>query len=111
MAVGRDNLQPDLVDLLGQLEKAVEMPVYITSGYREGDTKSHGHGLAVDISDNLQGKPIWSGWRHRVLKAAYALGFRRIGVYDRHIHLDLWEGQTVDGRPVPQDVTWFGMSE
>jgi hypothetical protein len=99
-------LQEELVKMLQQVRDHAVVPIHITSGYRPGDTKSHGEGAAVDISDNKFGKPVASRWRFLILKAAFAVGFRRIGVYDRHIHLDINHDS-----PGGQDVVWTGVSE
>ena len=78
--------------------------IHITSGLRRGDVGVHGLGEAVDISNNRRGDQLDSTWRHLVLKAAYAIGFRRIGDYDRHIHLDINGARD-------QDVTWWDKSD
>ena len=80
------------------------VPIVITSALRPGDTGEHGEGLGIDISDNAEGKAISSRFRFHVSKAAYALGFRRIGTYDRHIHLGVSLSRD-------QDVAWQGVSE
>lgn len=99
-----DALDPELVVKLQTIRYMAGVPIYVTSGFRPGDDKAHGRGLAVDISDNMAGQPLASGWRHAILAAIYALGLRRIGVYDRHIHFD------VDPN-LPQDVTWWATSD
>lgn len=78
--------------------------IHITSGLRVGDNLAHGTGYAVDIADNNVGRKIDSQWRHKILKAVYALEMGRVGVYDKHIHIDL------DQSRVP-DVTWWGVSD
>lgn len=45
---------PSMIDrrlllALDALREAVGMPIYITSGYRSGDSGQHGKGLAVDV--------------------------------------------------------------
>lgn len=93
-----------LVKRLDLLREMVQLPIYVTSSFRGGDPGAHGDGDAVDISDNLQSKKLSSTWRFRVLRAAFQLGFTRVGVYDKHIHLDL--SQRLD-----QEVCWYGASE
>jgi len=79
-------------------------PIYITSGLRQEDTTSeHSTGQGVDISDNPNGDPISSGWRHKISKALHGLQIARIGIYDRHIHFGV-------SRSHPQDVSWIGQS-
>ena len=96
-------------DLVYKLERARDLfgaPIVITSGYRDpnhnesiGGVKdsSHEHGLAVDIKcadSELQKKLIW---------ALCIAGFRRVGVYDRHLHCDI-----DNTKPTP--VYWTGIS-
>jgi hypothetical protein len=78
--------------------------IHITSGYRPKDPGAHGEHFAVDISDNKEGKPLGSRWRFLILKAAFSIGFQRIGIYDRHIHLDISQKRDLD-------VAWWGQSE
>lgn len=100
---------PDKMDreLLVALDRARALggrPIYVTSSYREGDPNSHGRGLAVDVADNPRGTPIASGWRFAVVRALLEAGFRRIGVYDRHIHADM-------DPALPDSVMWWGTSQ
>lgn len=98
-----DEMDPDFVATLDQIRAFAGVPIIVTSSFRRGDPKSHGRGLAVDVADNRQGKPLSSRWRFKVLAAALRAGVRRIGIYDRHMHLD------VD--PVlPLEVAWWGES-
>lgn len=96
-------------DLVFKLERARELfdgPIVITSGYRDPDhntaaggvkDSSHTTGQAVDIrcaDSEMQKKLCW---------ALGSAGFRRIGVYDRHVHVD-----TDEMKPVP--AYWTGTS-
>lgn len=79
---------PDAMDagLLFRLDAArrhARVPFVITSSFRAGDERSHGRGLAVDIS------AVTSDVRYRILSGCLAAGFTRIGVYPRHIHVDV----------------------
>ena len=79
----------------------------ITSGYRSAQENqevggvpdsAHVKGLGVDLAaDN-------STDRCQILKGLFAVGFKRIGVYDKHIHVD-------DDKTKPQDVIWIGLSK
>lgn len=69
----------------------------ITSAYREGDELAHGEGLAVDIAC------ADSGERDAIHESLKRVGFRRIGLYDRHVHADLSDS-------LPQDKLWLGVS-
>ena len=93
---------PDLVRLLDEARAAAGIPFVITSGLRTqerngevggADASAHVTGHAVDIR--------CATGRHRflILRALLEVGFRRIGVYDRHIHADTQQN-------LPQDVIW-----
>ena len=98
-----EEMSPVLLRRLDMIRGMAGEAIHITSDFRPGDLRAHGKGVAVDISDNLEGKPVNSGWRYRVLNAAFATGVKRIGVYDRHIHLDV-------SRDLPDRVCWWGKS-
>lgn len=90
---------------LQALRYIADVPIYVTSAVRLDDTDSaHSFGVALDISDNPTGQKLSSQWRHQVLPVLYALGLRRIGIYDRHIHFDLSTSH-------PQDVSWWATSD
>lgn len=99
-----DRMQPSLVSKLDLARDDAGVPIQITSSYRHGDDKAHGRGWAVDLSDNLVGDACASHWRFRVVRALLRQGFARIGVYDRHIHVDL-------DPDLPQQVLWWGTSK
>ena len=101
-------VEPDeaLVMMLDDARLYAGRPFFITSGIRSpkvnsevgGSPKSaHLTGHAVDIrctSDN---------YRWHMVDALTAVGFRRIGVYDHHIHVDTDPTK-------PQDRLWLGLS-
>lgn len=93
-----DAMSQELIEKLDTARAFAEVPFKINSSYREGDPLAHGRGTAVDISCTK------SVDRHDMLKALYLVGFNRIGVYDRHIHVDV-------DKELPQDVTWWGKSK
>jgi hypothetical protein len=93
-----EHLDPELVRRLDEARGFAKVPFIITSGYREGDPRSHGRGLAVDIACTQSSR------RMRIVSGAVLAGFRRIGVYDRHVHLDVDE-------KLPLDVMWWGVSK
>ncbi len=67
----------DLVELLGT--NGLELK--ITEGYREGMEGEHDKGNAVDIR-------CWDAvTRLQLVEALLFVGFRRILIYDRHIHV------------------------
>lgn len=99
-----DRMQTQLLLALDETRRKAAFPIRITSSYRGGDPKSHGRGWAVDISDNLRGDPVTSAWRFAVVRAAVGSGFRRIGIYNKHLHLDM-------DPELPQPVMWWGVSD
>lgn len=100
-----DKMDVEFLYLLDKIRELAGVPIHITDDYRpNGSTSAHSLGLAVDISDNSAGLAIGSRWRHKVLKAAFELGCERIGIYDRHIHIDVSTSHD-------QEVCWYGTSE
>lgn len=104
-----DEIKGLMADLVYKLDRAREYfgsPIIITSGYRDplkneeaGGVKdsAHEHGMAVDIrcaDIELQKKLVW---------ALACAGFKRCGVYDRHIHVDI-----DSSKPTP--AYWTGKS-
>lgn len=99
-----EGLKSDVVYKLDRTRDLYGNPLIITSGYRDpiknekvGGVKdsSHTSGLGIDLS--------CIGMENQI-KLAWALGlagFRRIGVYPRHIHADTDSTK-------PQNVLWFG---
>ncbi len=91
-------LERELLEKLDVAESLYGGDFEITSGYREGDERSHGTGLAVDIA--IGG----SAERFAVVRALVRAGFDRIGVYDKHIHADI-------SSSLPRGVLWMGVSK
>ena len=98
-----DKMEPKTVLRLDRVRESAGVRIIITSSYREGDAKSHGRGWGIDISDNREGDTVSSRWRAFVLPALWKHGFKRVGVYDRHIHADL-------DPDLPHNVIWWGTS-
>ena len=82
------------VDFLAKLDEAREfagIPFIINSAYRspthpesiKNPTSSHIKGLAVDI------KATDSKTRFKILEALLSVGFTRIGIANRFIHVDM----------------------
>lgn len=99
-------LHPDLVEKLDTARGFAHVPFIITSGLRTRDenstaggveNSSHTAGLGVDLQCS------GSRTRFRMVSALILAGFRRIGVYDRHIHVDIDES-------LPDSVMWVGLS-
>ncbi len=93
-----EGLRPELVDRLDWAREKAGVPFVITSGFRPGDPRAHGRGWAVDL------RCWYSRPRFKILGALLEAGFRRVGVYDKHIHADL-------DPDLPQEVIWMGVSE
>lgn len=99
----REDIDQFLVLSLERLEREVKIPLEFSSGYRcracnvaAGGSKNSAHmrGLAVDISVSS------SGFRFRIISLALLLLFRRIGIGQTFIHLDV-------DTTLPQDVLWL----
>ncbi len=95
-------LQPAFVARLDAARELAGVAFVITCGLRVVGTSkvqgsAHEAGWAVDIRCSS------SHQRFRILRALFAVGFTRVGVYDKHIH--------VDADPTkPQEVAWVGIS-
>jgi len=98
-----EKMDEDFLRGLDFLRSRVGLPIYISSDYRPGDQGAHGQGLAVDITDDPNTDGITSHWCFLILYWALIHGFTRIGIYDKHIHLDRWTNG-------PQKVIWIGTS-
>lgn len=87
----------DFLRALDEARDRAGLPFKITSSYRDDDLRSpHASGKAVDI------QALHSYVRFRIVKSLFSVGFTRIGVYDRHVHVD------TDG---PPNVLWTGESK
>ena len=101
-----NDVEPD-EDLVYRLDEArtyAARPFVISKGggirgpRHDGDNSAHITGHAVDI------RCVDSTARWHMLEAIYLVGFKRVGIYDRHIHVDT-------DLTKPQNVTWWGKSE
>lgn len=92
------DLEDSLVMFLKLAEKLGGEPFHITSAFRPDDDGAHGERCAVDISCRD------SKARYKILKGLIGAGFRRIGIYDRHIHADRSLTRT-------DHVIWWGVSK
>ncbi len=96
--ISSEGLDADFITDIEFAERVAGLSFYITSAYRDGDPKCHGVGRAVDISCED------STSRFAIVRGLTIAGFRRIGLYDRHIHAD-----RCTDRPVR--VLWMGESK
>lgn len=88
-----DRLDAVLLMKVDDLRDSIGMPIHVTSGFRDGDPKEHGRGLALDIV--CPGVPLLDFW---IEAERYA--FPGLGVYsDWH-----WDGVTTGGLHVDQRV-------
>lgn len=99
-----EKMSASLLYKLDCIRADAKIPIFITSSYRKDDLGAHGEGVAVDISDNLKGDSISSRWRYKILVGLIRHGIHRIGIYDRHIHLDMDESRD-------KEVCWWGTSD
>lgn len=99
-------LDPRLVALLDRARGLAKTPFFITSGLRTAEANesaagvhdsAHLRGLAVDLACTS------SVARMRIVSAALLSGFKRIGIYNLHVHLDCDDS-------LPQEVMWIGVS-
>jgi zinc D-Ala-D-Ala carboxypeptidase len=99
-------LDPEFVALLDWARGRAKIPFVITRGAvtpeqnkKDGGVENSAHlrGLAVDL--HLED----GAHRFKMVQALVIAGFKRIGVYDKHVH--------VDADPtLPQEVMWVGVS-
>jgi zinc D-Ala-D-Ala carboxypeptidase len=99
-----EGLSLQLVDMLDHARGLAKVPFRITSGFRTPEQNraadgvwdsAHTRGLAVDLAC------FDSRARLRMISGLIMAGFIRIGVYSRHLHIDI-------DPTLPQDVLWFG---
>lgn len=99
-------LDKELVSKLDSARHVAGVPFRITSGKRTAEENqlaggvqdsAHETGLAVDlrVPDGTS--------RFLMVSALLQAGFKRIGVYDKHIHVDIDASK-------PQNVLWVGVS-
>lgn len=101
-----EKMDRGLLEALDETREIAGRPIVVTNAFREGEKSAHALGKAVDISDNARGAVVGSRWRFLVVASALEAGFTRIGIYDRHIHLDI----AVEREGYPEHVIWTGES-
>ena len=106
-----DCLRKEMIEKLDRLRDLTGYSMFITSSFRDpahntavGGVQDSAHCLAPD--GKYSGVDLASeGWGgaglFQVIRVAYHIGFNRIGIYPKHIHLD------VEDR-LPQQVMWVG---
>ena len=93
-------LNPELVILLDKIRHDCGFSFVITSGFRSGDEKAHGLGAAADVRSQTS----WQ--RFKIVQTALKYGIVRIGVYNKHVHIDI-----CTDKGFPQNVLWTGISQ
>ena len=97
-------LSHEFVSLLDLARGEAKTSFIITSGKRKPGSKigvnnsSHESGVGVDLRCST------SSVRYKILKGLYWVRFHRIGVYDRHIHVD-------NDLSKPRNKVWLGKSK
>jgi len=91
-------MQYNFVRLLDMVRQKVGFPLYINSGMRTPahnkevggvDSSAHESGWAADLAIIGRVGGVVSERRARVVFAAVEVGFRRIGIAETFVHLDL----------------------
>jgi len=89
---GKVDMDAEFIFLLDNLRELCDFPFYITSGFRcpkhnaaigGEENSAHLRGKAADILVTDKER------RFRILKFAFLLGFKRIGIGSIFIHLDI----------------------
>lgn len=97
------NMNLEFVAKLDKVREMVGFPIRVVSGYRTearnravGGVRDSAHrsGRAADLAATS------SGTRYKLLTAALAVGFQRVGIGPTFIHLD-------DDATKPNDVLWL----
>lgn len=110
-------LDPRLVLLLDQMRASAGIPIVITCGLRTSEKndslveENKGAVLTGAVKDSAHLKGLAadlqcpdSATRFILVKAAYAVGFRRIEAATAHVHVDIDES-------LPQNVLFLGISK
>jgi len=102
-----NGLDAELMERLDVARDLCGFPIIITSGLRTTEQNAaaggvpdsaHVKGLAVDVQ-----APVGKNEREKLIWALGRVGFRRVGLYDRHVHCDIDDSKL-------QDAVWFGIS-
>tara|TARA_R110000823_G_scaffold186355_1_gene318685 strand:- start:30 stop:353 length:324 start_codon:yes stop_codon:yes gene_type:complete len=96
-----DNMDEEFLQRLDQARAFADIPFIINSAYRspnhplsiKNPSSSHIKGLAVDI------KATDNATRFKIIDALLFVGFKRIGIADTFIHVDMDYGKR-------QDIIW-----
>ena len=99
-----EGLAHGLVEMLDRARGFAGVPFVLTETVRPKSSKigardsAHYRGRAVDIRCHTPSD------RFKILNALFSVGFKRIGIYDKHVHCDC-------DLTLPQEVVWTGTSK
>lgn len=107
-------LRPEMAIMLDDLRGEYQRPIIVSSSYRDpttnmvvGGAQDSAHlpdpkdGLYSGVDFTLPGNRVPPADAYRLVFLALRLGFTRIGIYRKHIHLDI-------EKRLPQEVLWIG---
>lgn len=92
-------MDPAFIKKLDRARGQAGVAFRITSSYRSDSDTGHGDQPCRTVDIACTG----SRERYHILNGLIHVGFDRIGIYDRHIHVDNWP----EGDP---EVAWLGTS-
>ena len=104
-------LRLEMIQKLDELREACGFPLVVTSSWRDrehnaavGGVNDSSHCLAEDglySGVDIATHNIGGGGLYKLVRNALTIGYNRIGIYPRHVHLD------VENR-LPQQIIWVG---
>lgn len=96
-------VQQVVLNELAKLEQYLGQIATITSGFRSGDPKEHGQGLAVDVMF-----PGYPGSLFDLYLAAERFGFKGIGIYPDWKYLGVTKGGLHLDMRIEKPARWTG---
>lgn len=99
-----ENIHPDLLERLKELERIFGKEIFITSGYRDPDHNKKVGGVTgsehtYNPAEGVDIACLRSPTRWSLVTIAMKLGFRRIGIGKNFVHLGIATDK-------PQNVMW-----
>lgn len=104
-----EGLLPDLVYKLDRMRAFLGVPIRLTETVAKGgshvENSAHEKGLAADgtIRSKKDTRPYTLDEQVTIAWAAGRAGFSRVGIYNRHFHVDIDGGK-------PSPAIWTGVS-
>jgi uncharacterized protein YcbK (DUF882 family) len=111
------NLHPDLVAVLGQLERRLAFELHITSGHREKAHNAEVGGVpnsehTYSPAKGADVRCLSSAIRYKMLRELFSMAVRRIGIGDGFVHVGVAMDKPLDAcwtypdkPPLPPPVT------